>query len=485
MKEEHELHKVLKELLNFVEDKVLQYGFGYKYYYVSDKTTLYAMAICWKPTDNIACHSCIDNAAKSILQCLPQTEARVTADNCFLRYSNSYFFNAPKETAQKTSIRYTAYAIIISFGCMIAIAIGILAGSVVHSRVNQGPGMGTGSAAIFKSSLNFKYSTLEKATKFFNEMNKLGEGASSEVFKGCLADGREIAVKRLFISYKSQSDEINNEMYILTCAQHKNLVRFLGCCLTNDVTLLVYEFLPNRSLDNFLFDPEKRRGLDWKKRFGIILGIAEGIQYLHNDCERLIVHRDIKASNILLDLRFRPKIADFGLARLCSEENLSRTPVCGTLGYMAPEYMAHGQLSEKLDVYSFGVLVLEIVSGTRNSKFKQDESLDTLVTTAWKHFQPNTVDEIIDEYLKIDDMEYVIRVIQVGLLCTQQSPSLRPTMTEAIDMLIQKDLDLPTPSKPPYVANTMELSYQSDFCKNPSEPITISCKPHYSDSNTQ
>ncbi|XP_043704024.1 putative cysteine-rich receptor-like protein kinase 43 [Telopea speciosissima] len=459
---------------------------------VSEKTEVSASAICWKLTDKGTCHTCLKNAKKSILHCLPKTEARVVTDDCFLRYADYPFFNPLKKQEMRNSlITLVIFILVIGVGSVGAIAIGVVVGCMVHARIHRErskiKGIGMNLAALFKSSLNFKYSTLEKATQFFNEMNKLGEGASGEVFKGCLADGREIAVKRLFISYKSRSDEIYNEMYILTHTQHKNLVRFLGCCLTNDVTLFVYEFFPNKSLDNFLFDPEKRKELDWKKRSGIIMGTAEGIQYLHNDCECLIVHRDIKASNILLDLRYRPKIADFGLARFCSKDmSLDCTPICGTLGYMAPEYLANGQLSEKIDVYSFGILVLEIVSGIMNSKFKQDESLDTLVTIAWKHFQSNTVKEIIDEYLEIDDMEHVIRVIHVGLLCTQLSPSLRPTMAQAIEMLIQKDLDLPTPSKPPFVANSTKLSHPLFSCENPSEPIlSNSCKPRYSDCETQ
>ncbi|KAJ4973210.1 hypothetical protein NE237_006384 [Protea cynaroides] len=441
--EQKKFNEVVKQLLDYLVEKTPKNGgFGTMSKKASRKTEVHALAICWKLTDNVACHTCLDNAVKSILRCLPLTEARIATDNCFLRYSDYPFLNPSKDSRIRSSfVPLTSYVLVISIGCMVAISLGVLAGSILHARVHKWQSKVKGidmDSLLSKRCLTFEYSTLEKATNFFSEMNKLGEGASSIVFKACLADGREVAVKRLFISYKSRSDEIYNELYIVTQAQHKNLVRFLGCCLTNDVTLFVYEYLPLTSLDNFLFDPERKKELDWKKRFKIITGIAE------------------------------------------EDKSLTHTPISGTLGYMAPEYMADGQINEKLDVYSFGVLVLEIISSIQNSKFKQDESLDTLVTTAWKHFKSNKVMEIIDEFLEIDDMECVTRVIHVGLLCTQRSPSLRPTMTKVIKMLTQKDMHLPTPSKPPFVCNYNELSLPSVSCKNPSEP-SCSCSPHYSD----
>ncbi|XVF16374.1 hypothetical protein REPUB_Repub10bG0025900 [Reevesia pubescens] len=183
--------------------------------------------------------------------------------------------------------------------------------------------------------LQFKFSTLEKATVCFNEAHKLGSGGYSEVFKGILPDGREIAIKRLYVNAKNRNKEIYNEMDVIERAQHKTLVRFLGCCFTTIENFLIYEFLANKSLDTFLFDPKKKEELDWGKRYRIIIGTAEGLEYLHKGCEVRIIHRHIKSSNILLDLKYRPKFADFGLARLCLPESdknsLVNNSVAGTM----------------------------------------------------------------------------------------------------------------------------------------------------------
>ncbi|KAG9449846.1 hypothetical protein H6P81_009811 [Aristolochia fimbriata] len=259
-------------------------------------------------------------------------------------------------------------------------------------------------------------------------------------------------------------------MDIISRAKHRNLVQFLGYSLMGPETLLVYEYLPNNSLDHKLFDSERKKELDWQKRLTIIKGVAEGLQYLHHCCEGKIIHRDIKASNILLDVRCRPKIADFGLVRSFSAEDSHRTTgIAGTLGYMAPEYIARGILSEKVDVYSFGILMLEIISGKRNNKFSSADSVDTLVTAVWKHFQSGTLTQVVDESMDVNDIEEVRRVGQVALLCTQEIPSLRPTLTMVSKWLRQKDLEVPEPSKPPFLNEIGEYFLPSDsslFCQS-------------------
>ncbi|XWS40715.1 hypothetical protein CRYUN_Cryun17cG0019200 [Craigia yunnanensis] len=327
--------------------------------------------------------------------------------------------------------------------------------------------------------LQFKFSTLERATDCFNEAQKLGSGGYGEVFKGTLPDGREIAIKRLYVNGKSRREEIYNEMDVISRAQHKNLVRFLGGCFTRIENFLVYEYLANTSLDSILFDPEKKKELDWGKRHRIIIGTAEGLEYLHKDCEVRIIHRDIKASNILLDLKYRPKIADFGLARLCSRESdknsLVNNSVAGTFGYMAPEYIAKGRLTEKVDVYSFGVLVLEIICGVKNTKIESENFLETLVTDAWKHFQSSTTSRIIDESLGPEDFEEIKREIQLGLLCTQAKPALRPSMTKVLQMLRHKDMELPIPTKPPFLDEFVDLSSSFGFNLHRIEDCTYEC----------
>ncbi|KAH1047818.1 hypothetical protein J1N35_038602, partial [Gossypium stocksii] len=245
--------------------------------------------------------------------------------------------------------------------------------------------------------------------------------------------------------------------------------------------------LTKASTASYLKDREKKKELDWGKRQKIIMGTAEGLEYLHKGCEVRIIHRDIKASNILLDLKFRPKIADFGLARLCSRDSdrisLVNNTVAGTFGYMAPEYIAKGRLTEKVDVYSFGVLMLEIISGVKNTKIESDNYFETLVTDAWRHFQSNTTTKIIDESLNAEDqIEEIKRQIQLGLLCTQAEPTLRPNMSKVLQILRHKDMDLPSPTKPPFLDESLILS-ASSFNTLPSKSQTNINFPEKSQTN--
>uniref|UniRef100_A0A453BCI8 Uncharacterized protein n=1 Tax=Aegilops tauschii subsp. strangulata TaxID=200361 RepID=A0A453BCI8_AEGTS len=226
-------------------------------------------------------------------------------------------------------------------------------------------------------------STLRAATGDFAETNKLGEGGFGAVYKGTLPDGEEIAVKRLSKSSAQGVEELKNELALVAKLKHKNLVRLVGVCLEQQERLLVYEFLPNRSLDKILFDTEKREQLDWGKRYKIIHGIARGLQYLHEDSQLKVVHRDLKASNILLDTNMNPKISDFGLARLFGRDQTQAVTsrVVGTYGYMAPEYVMRGNYSVKSDAFSFGVMVLEIVTGRKNNDCYNSQQSEDLLTT--------------------------------------------------------------------------------------------------------
>ncbi|XP_076955556.1 cysteine-rich receptor-like protein kinase 2 [Bidens hawaiensis] len=231
------------------------------------------------------------------------------------------------------------------------------------------------------SSLNFKYSTIKKATSSFDEANKLGQGGFGAVYKGVLPNGREIAVKRLFFNHRHRAGDFYNEVNIISSVEHKNLVKLVGFSCLGPESALIYEYLPNRSLEHLIFDPIKGKDLNWPKRFDIITGIAEGLVYLHENSKTRIIHRDIKAANILLDSRLRAKIAVFGLARSFQQDkNHISTGIAGTLGYMAPEYVGHGQLTEKVDVYSFGVLILEVVTGMPNRGPQTSEYTHSLVS---------------------------------------------------------------------------------------------------------
>eukprot|EP00257_Ricinus_communis_P026710 XP_025014124.1 putative cysteine-rich receptor-like protein kinase 43 isoform X1 [Ricinus communis] len=424
----------------------------------------YGMASCWKILDTDLCYTCLSDAIASALSCLPSTEARVLNAGCFLRYADFSFANETPGESRGDIFSYIAYIFGIVIACLTAIGIGVCVGKHTYRRKNGIKAIrGMEDLLLLdegRQFLQFNYATIRAATENFNEVLRLGQGGFGEVYKGTLPDGREIAIKRLYVGRKNGVVEICNEMDIISRAQHKNLVRFLGCCFTSMDSFLVYEYLANRSLDLMLFDPAKQKELTWEKRLLIITGTAEGLEYLHKDCQVRIIHRDIKASNVLLDLKYKAKISDFGLARFYScDHSLINTAIAGTLGYMAPEYIAKGRLTEKVDVYSFGVLVIEIVTGVENNKHQSEDLYETLVSHSWKHFKSNSIPEIIDPSMEIEDIEEIERVIQIGLLCTQESPSSRPTMTKVVQMLRRKDLEVPRPSKPPFTDEHMELCY--------------------------
>ncbi|KAJ4850211.1 Cell division control protein 2 [Turnera subulata] len=439
----------------------------------------YVLANCWKTLDESSCRACLENATASILRCLPSSEARALYTGCFMRYSDRDFLN--KEPGGGNS-KGTVIIIVVSvLSSLVVLGVVVATGVYIWKRrYIEKKRRGSNDArklvrTLNDSSLNFKYSTLEKATGAFDDANKLGQGGFGSVYKGVLPDGREIAVKRLFFNNRHRAADFYNEVNMISTVEHKNLVRLLGCSCSGPESLLVYEFLPNKSLDRFIFDQNKGKGLNWDKRYEIITGTAEGLVYLHMNSKIRILHRDIKASNILLDARFRAKIADFGLARSFQEDKSHiSTAIAGTLGYMAPEYLAHGQLTEKVDVYSFGVLLLETVTGRQNNRSRTTEYADSLVTLTWKKFQAGTMEELYDPNLMLHNHHNVnvkhdvLRAVHVGLLCTQENPSLRPSMSKALQMLTTEEC-LPPPTNPPFMdEQTMELN---DLLEDPTYPL--------------
>lgn len=281
--------------------------------------------------------------------------------------------------------------------------------------------------------------TVSEATSGFSAGNKLGQGGFGPVYKGTLACGQEVAVKRLSRTSRQGVEEFKNEIKLIAKLQHRNLVKILGYCVDEEERMLIYEYQPNKSLDSFIFDKERRRELDWPKRVEIIKGIARGMLYLHEDSRLRIIHRDLKASNVLLDSDMNAKISDFGLARTLGgdETEANTTRVVGTYGYMSPEYQIDGYFSLKSDVFSFGVLVLEIVSGRRNRGFRNEEHKLNLLGHAWRQFLEDKAYEIIDEAVNesCTDISEVLRVIHIGLLCVQQDPKDRPNMSVVVLML--------------------------------------------------
>lgn len=296
----------------------------------------------------------------------------------------------------------------------------------------------------------FAFEILVAATKDFHPTHKLGEGGFGPVYKGKLNDGRDIAVKRLSHTSNQGKKEFMNEAKLLARVQHRNVVNLLGYCAHGSEKLLVYEYVPHESLDKLLFKSNKREKLDWKRRYDIICGVARGLLYLHEDSHKCIIHRDIKASNVLLDDKWIPKIADFGMARLFPEDETHvNTRVAGTNGYMAPEYVMHGHLSTKADVFSFGVLVLELISGHRNSSFNLNVDAQNLLDWAYKLYKKGRSLEILDSVLAPTAViEQVAMCVQIGLLCTQGDPNLRPTMHRVVVILSKKPSNLEEPTRP-------------------------------------
>ncbi|KAF8411255.1 hypothetical protein HHK36_003802 [Tetracentron sinense] len=313
---------------------------------------------------------------------------------------------------------------------------------------------------------NIGCAILSIATNNFHLANKLGEGGFGPVYKGKLFDGREIAVKRLSRSSGQGLEEFKNEVIVISRLQHKNLVRLLGCCTEGEEKMLIYEYMPNRSLDAFLFDPEKQSLLGWRKRFLIIEGIGRGLVYLHRDSRLRIIHRDLKASNILLDEDLNPKISDFGMARIFGgdQDQANTRRVVGTYGYMSPEYAMEGRFSEKSDVFSFGVLLLEIVSGRRNISFYHHVEALSLLGYAWQLWNEEKILELVEPTLcELSFQKEVLRCIHVGLLCVQEFAKDRPTMSTIVSMLISEITTLPTPKQPAFT--TRPISSDTDLAR--------------------
>ncbi|OWM83510.1 hypothetical protein CDL15_Pgr012991 [Punica granatum] len=390
---------------------------------------LYTLAQCTPDLTPTDCTMCLQTGAGVLLR--GSHGARYFNPSCTIRYETYVFYN---ETA-------------------VALLLPPPPAPAPQPPPSLVPRPKVGNDITNAGSLQFDFAPILAATEDFSANNKLGEGGFGEVFKGVLRTGQLIAVKRLSRSSGQGAEEFKNEVMVVAKLQHRNLVRLLGFCLEGEEKILVYEYVHNKSLDNLLFDSEKQGRLDWSRRYKIIAGIARGMLYLHEESRLRIIHRDLKTSNVLLDADMNPKIADFGMARIFGVDQTQGTTnkVVGTFGYMSPEYAMHGQFSVKSDVYSFGVLVLEIISGEKNSSFYQSGTAEDLPSHAWKHWRDGTPMEVLDPILRDScSRNEVIRCIHMSLLCLQEDPADRPTMAMIALMLNSYSVTLPVPQQPAF-----------------------------------
>jgi len=430
---------------------------------------IYGMASCTSDLTPGQCRGCLDAAIAEMPRVfIPNTKgARIAGLRCIVRYEVYRFYNgstmlqlpgthAGRIGSKKSNDTGKILAIVLPI--VVAIAASLAMCVFCRRRTKSKSKRSLSFTSHMEDiecieSLVIDLPTLRLATNNFAEDKKLGEGGFGAVYKGSLPNGQEIAVKRLSQNSRQGIGELRNELVLIAKLQHKNLVRLVGVCLEEEEKLLVYEYMPNTSLDTFLFDSEKRKELDWGKRFTIINGITRGLQYLHEDSQLKIVHRDLKASNILLDTAMNPKISDFGLARLFGEDQSQDTTrrVVGTYGYKAPEYALRGQYSIKSDIYSFGVLILEIITGRRNSdSYNSDQSVD-LPSLVWEHWTTRSITDMVDPYFRSDSSwDEILRCIHIGLSCVQEDPVDRPTISAISIMLDSGTVPSQPPSRPAF-----------------------------------
>ncbi|KAL3740522.1 hypothetical protein ACJRO7_021754 [Eucalyptus globulus] len=444
---------------------------------------IYALVQCTPDLTEQQCSECLALVAQEISHCCARySGGRYMVPSCVILYgANDQFFDPvseplppplpppslegdpmpPPPVGKSNSTRTVIIVVITSISALLVISIVIVLLNMKRKK-KQPSEIVEGDIFVFVDevvheistveSLQFDFSIIRAATDNFSDSKKLGQGGFGAVYTGQLSNGQEMAVKRLSQNSSQGEVEFKNEFMLLAKLHHRNLVKLLGFCLEGVERLLIFEFVPNSSLDKFIFDPLKRANLNWDTRHKIIMGIARGMLYLHEDSRLRIIHRDLKASNVLLDSKMNPKISDFGMARLfeLDQTQAKTNRIMGTYGYMAPEYAMHGTFSIKSDVFSFGVLLLEIVSGQRNALFRMGDDTEVLISYVWKNWREGSLSNIIDPSITYGSSIEIVRCIHLGLLCVQENMTSRPTMASVLLMLKSHSVILQVPSRPAF-----------------------------------
>ncbi|KAK2452476.1 putative receptor protein kinase [Trifolium repens] len=486
----NEFNQVVRNLLDNLTNKASSGDSSLKYAADSARgpndQTIYGLVQCTPDLSESDCNSClVQSIARIPIDCCKdKIGGRVVRPSCNMRFETSFLFYDPIATPPPPppppplppppppppgkSHTITIIAITVPIGSVMVLILICLYLRVRKPSKRFRIKEEEDDEIEISESLQFNFDTIKEATDDFSDSNILGQGGFGTVYRGRLPNGQEIGVKRLSRDSGQGDLEFKNEVLLVAKLQHRNLVRLLGFCIEGRERLLVYEFVHNKSLDYFIFDQAKRADLNWERRYKIILGIARGIIYLHEDSRLRIIHRDLKASNILLDEEMNPKIADFGMARLFdvdqTQENTSR--IVGTYGYMAPEYAMHGQFSVKSDVFSFGVLILEIISGHKNSGIRRGSTTEYLLCFVWRNWRDGSPTNIIDPTLVNDSVNEIMRCIHIGLLCVQENAASRPTMASVVLMLNSHSLPLSRPSEPAFFVGSEVGDFQNYTMKS-------------------